>query len=253
MKNRLQTKKSGNQDHKKPTQAHCQNNVVFFLKHCCTYFNNQKKEKMEPYLGLIIMWASNRIPDGWLLCNGQSLPVSGNEALYAIIGNAYGGNGVNFNLPNLVGRVPVGAGQGPNLTPRVLAQTGGSEKVALTTSQTPVHTHAVSITTGSVALGSNSGLKVSKTLASQTVPTSNSAIAAANTDYEDGSGTPVSVYNFGNNANQVALSGVINITTGGSPGSVAVNNGGMSHNNLQPTMGINYIICTQGLFPVNPN
>lgn len=208
---------------------------------------------MEPYLGLIIMWASNRIPEGWMLCNGQSMPVTGNEALYAILGNTYGGSGVTFNLPNLVGRVPVGSGQGPNLTSRVLAQTGGTENVTLAASQIPVHTHAVSVSSGSVALGSNSGLKMSNTVASQTVPTSSSVIAAANTDYDDGSGTPVSVYNFGNNTNQVALAGVVNIATSGSPGSVAFNNGGMPHSNLQPTMGINYIICIQGIFPVNPN
>lgn len=91
----------------------------------------------SPYVGEIRMFAGNFAPVGWLFCQGQVLPIAGNDVLFQLIGTTYGGDGVNtFALPNLQSRVPMHVGPG-----FALAQTGGAEAVTLTTSQIPAHSH----------------------------------------------------------------------------------------------------------------
>ena len=95
----------------------------------------------DPLLGSVAMFAGNFAPRGWAFCNGQVLPISGNEALFSIIGTNYGGNGrTTFALPDLRGRVPIGAGTGPGLAPIRLGQKIGSETATL--SSTPAHSHS---------------------------------------------------------------------------------------------------------------
>jgi len=89
-----------------------------------------------PYLGEIRWYAGKTIPDGWLPCDGRSLPVDGNELLSLFLDFAYGGSGDHFAIPDLRGRVPVSTGQGI-----ALAQVGGKESVALALDEMPVHTH----------------------------------------------------------------------------------------------------------------
>jgi microcystin-dependent protein len=92
----------------------------------------------EPYVGEIRLFAGNFGPAGWMLCEGQLLPISENETLYALLGTTYGGDGEStFALPDLRGRVPIHQGNG-----FTLAETGGVEDVTLTVSQIPTHTHA---------------------------------------------------------------------------------------------------------------
>lgn len=82
----------------------------------------------EPYIGEIMMWGGNYAPEGWAFCNGQTLSIAQNQALYALIWNTYGGDGVStFKLPDLRGRVPVGLGSGVGVTPRNWGEYGGSE------------------------------------------------------------------------------------------------------------------------------
>ena len=102
-----------------------------------------------PLLGSVAMFAGNFAPRGWALCNGQILPISGNEALYSVIGTTYGGNGrSSFALPDLRGRVPIGAGTGPGLAGIRLGQKIGSETATL--ASTPAHSHSAdSAQTGS--------------------------------------------------------------------------------------------------------
>ncbi len=83
------------------------------------------------------MFAGNFAPVGWLLCQGQLLPISENETLFTIIGTTYGGDGQEtFALPDLRGRVPLH--NGPTI---VHAESGGTESVTLTTNQIPAHNH----------------------------------------------------------------------------------------------------------------
>jgi len=105
----------------------------------------------QPYVGEIRMFAGNFAPAGWMLCDGQLLPISENETLFQLIGTTYGGDGEStFALPNLQSRVPVHQGGGI-----ILGEQAGVEEVTLTVQQIPVHGHA--------PLASNSG-------ASQTTP-----------------------------------------------------------------------------------
>jgi microcystin-dependent protein len=96
----------------------------------------------DQYLGEIRLFAGNYAPVNWAMCNGQTLPINGNEALFALLGKTYGGDGVtNFGLPDLRGRVLIHTGTSKAGTNFALGQQGGAEQVALTPSQVPAHSH----------------------------------------------------------------------------------------------------------------
>ncbi|BAY23704.1 phage tail collar domain-conataing protein [Calothrix sp. NIES-2100] len=94
--------------------------------------------------GMMVEYAGNLAPTGWLLCDGTEYQINSYPALYAAIGANYGGNGTTtFRVPDRRGRVGVGAGQGTGLTNRTVGQTGGQETVILNVSQIPSHNHGV--------------------------------------------------------------------------------------------------------------
>jgi microcystin-dependent protein len=85
---------------------------------------------MEPYLGEIMLFAGPRAPEGWAQCDGQLMPIAANAALFSILATTYGGDGrKTFALPDLRGRVPIGAGQFPGLESIEVGQTTGSVTV----------------------------------------------------------------------------------------------------------------------------
>jgi microcystin-dependent protein len=107
-----------------------------------------------PYLGETRCVAFGFAPKGWAMMNGQLLPINQNQALFALLGTQYGGNGVQtFALPNMQGREVLSQGQGPGLSPRVVGDTGGTETVTLNVAQMPAHAHAVAMP-GSADAGS---------------------------------------------------------------------------------------------------
>ena len=94
------------------------------------------------FIGEIRLFAGNFAPNGWAFCDGQTMPISQNTALFSLFGTTYGGDGKStFALPDLRDRVPVHVGQGPGLTERDQGDTGGAATVALTGAQLPAHTH----------------------------------------------------------------------------------------------------------------
>jgi microcystin-dependent protein len=96
----------------------------------------------EPFYGEIVLFAGNFAPRGWAFCNGQLLPISQNTALFSILGTTYGGNGqTTFALPDLRGRAPISAGQGPGLDNYQLGQAAGEETVTLNVNEIPAHAH----------------------------------------------------------------------------------------------------------------
>ncbi len=106
-----------------------------------------------PYIGEIRMFAGNFAPVGWALCQGQLLPISGNDALFNLIGTTYGGDGQEtFALPNLQGRFPMHVGNG-----HVLGEIAGTETVTLTTAQIPAHSHVPQANSGSGSQSTPSG------------------------------------------------------------------------------------------------
>ena len=85
---------------------------------------------MDEFLAVVKLLAGNFAPHGWMFCHGQVLPISSNNALFALIGTTYGGDGYNtFCLPDLRGRVAVGFGQGNGLSDVNLGARAGAESV----------------------------------------------------------------------------------------------------------------------------
>src|SRR5687767_11700225 len=118
----------------------------------------------EPFIAQITLFAGNFAPRGWAFCDGQELMIAQNTALFSILGTTYGGNGqTTFRLPDLRGRVPVHAGQGPGLTNRDLGANGGAQDVKLDVGHMPAHVHPI---------------RATSTTATSTIPT-NRVLAAA--------------------------------------------------------------------------
>lgn len=98
----------------------------------------------DPFLTEIRLISFNFPPKGWAFCNGQLLRINQNQALFALVGTTYGGDGqTTFGLPNLQGLVSMGMGSG-----YVLGQFGGTETVTLTTLQIPAHNHNLQVNSG---------------------------------------------------------------------------------------------------------
>jgi len=177
---------------------------------------------MDEFIGIIKVFAGNFAPRGWAICNGQLLSISQNTALFSILGTTYGGNGqTTFALPDLRGRVVLGVGQGPGLSPYEEGQAGGTENVTLTTSQMPAHTHQL---LGSSAAATTSTLQ-NNFLAQPNGLTSNTEEAVAVNAYAE-------------SANTAANAGAVSAAGGSQPFPV-----------MQPYLSINYIICLEGIFP----
>lgn len=98
----------------------------------------------DPFTGEVRIFGGSFAIRNWAFCNGQTIQVEQNPALFSLLGSIYGGNGrTDFGVPNLQGHAPMGAGSGPGLTPRSLGQRPGTADVTLTQSQIPSHTHTV--------------------------------------------------------------------------------------------------------------
>ncbi|MGB3242892.1 MAG: tail fiber protein [Sulfitobacter sp.] len=103
---------------------------------------------VQPFVGEIQPMAlTNFCPNGWAEANGQLLAISSNDTLFSLLGTIYGGDGVStFALPDLRGRIPLGSGSGPGLSPRREGEKGGQETVTLNGNQLAAHSHMVNAT-----------------------------------------------------------------------------------------------------------
>lgn len=195
---------------------------------------------MDPILGSIILFAGTFVPRGWADCNGAILPIAQNQALFSLLGITYGGNGTTtFALPDLRGRVPVGIGQGPGLTNHTLGEMAGVETVTLTTNQIPAHTHTISAGNLTVTL------KAANTSGQHAAPLQGDFIGVTtdgSTDYPAFVTNPPA-------ANQITLGGVTSSLAGIVIGSTG---GSQPHTNMQPYLGMRYIIATEGIYPTRP-
>ena len=167
-----------------------------------------------PFVGEIRMFAGNFAPAGWMFCDGSQLPISENETLFQLIGTTYGGDGqTTFNLPDLRGRVPIHQGTNPATgTTFTLAEQTGVETVTLTTQQIPSHTHALLATTATGTQVNPGGNLLANSQGPQ----------------------PYIQEDPDNNLNPQAL---------------AVAGGSQPHENMQPYLGLNFIISLFGIFP----
>jgi len=171
---------------------------------------------MDGYLGEIKMFAGTFAPLNWVFCWGQSLSVSQYSALYALISNQFGGNATNFNVPDLRGRVPIGAGAGPGLTPRTQAQMGGLENVTLNISNLPLHTHTVKCD-----------------IASAPPQQVNTPVNNLPSVISNGTG-----YAPGTTNNSSMKADMLSNTGSSQP-----------HDNMPPWGCLNYILCVEGMWP----
>ena len=169
-----------------------------------------------PYLGEIRCGVWGYAPRGWASLNGQTLPINQNQALFALLGTNYGGNGqTTFALPDMRGRVLLSMGQGPGLSDHPVGERGGSETNTLTQAQMSPHNHAVALA-GSANEGDTQS-PVGKAPASQ----------ARTTLYAPPSPSPLAM----------------------SPASVSSAGGHQPVNNVQPSLPLTCVIALQGIFP----
>jgi len=170
----------------------------------------------DPFVAEVRIFPFNFAPKGWAFCNGQLMPISQNTALFSLLGVTYGGDGKsNFALPNLQGRTPMQAGQGPGLSLRDLGEQAGEEAVTLLTTEMPAHSH------GAVAAsGTGQG-------------------SPANNAWASGLKTGPSVYSPSDPNNNVQMN----------PLALSITGGGQPHNNLMPYLTLNFCIALQGVFP----
>lgn len=168
----------------------------------------------EPFLGEIRMFAGNFAPVGWAFCNGQTLAISSNTALFAILGTFYGGNGIStFALPNLQGCVAIHQGTGPGGSFSI-GETGGAPSTTLTISNLPSHNHVLN----AVASGGNQASPAGALPAIESTGTSLDYSTAA--------------------ASASMASGAISPTGGGTPINI-----------MQPFLTLSFIIALEGIFP----
>lgn len=129
----------------------------------------------EPFLAEIRIVSFNFPPKGWAFCNGQLLPINQNQALFALMGTTYGGDGrVTFALPNLQGRIPVHVGNG-----FTLGEMAGEEQHTLTMSEMPAHTHVVSASATPATLTTGSNACMAATSSNPYAPAANATMSPA--------------------------------------------------------------------------
>jgi microcystin-dependent protein len=181
----------------------------------------------DPFIGQINIFGFNFAPVDWQACNGALLGIAQNQALFALLGATYGGDGRStFGIPNLQGRFPMGMGNGAGLTPRPIGQLAGTESVTLTANNLPAHTHATQI---SASTGN----------ANSDAPSAGAYLAKV----IDSSGTtnPLA-YNAGGTSPLASLaSGNTSSAGNGQPAGI-----------MNPFLALNFCIAITGIFPSRP-
>jgi microcystin-dependent protein len=163
----------------------------------------------NPYVGEIRIFAGNFAPAGWMLCQGQLLPISEYETLFNLIGTTYGGDGQStFALPNLQSRVPIHTGSN-GISSYTIGETGGVETVILANTQIPAHNHLVPASSSS---------------ATSTSPVGTVPAAWGSNQYSDAAPT-------------------------GAMGAAIQPTGGQPHDNMVPFLVVNFIISLFGIYP----
>lgn len=178
----------------------------------------------DPYLGEIRLFAAGVVPRGWLPCDGRTLAIQTNAALYSLLGVQFGGDGrTTFMLPDLRGRVIAGAGVSAHSgTVYQTGAAGGVESVTLSTAQMPAHTHPVIASAANGAFATAEGNYFAAPVAST-----------------GGGAEPL----YANDTtHKLALA----------PQSIDSAGGGAAHDDMQPSLVLNYCIATAGIYPMRP-
>jgi microcystin-dependent protein len=224
---------------------------------------------MEAFMGTIMAVGLNFNPRGWLFCNGQTVPIQQNSAMFALLGTMYGGDGQNtFGIPDLRGRVAVGSqGNGPGLTPiaqgekagvnNVTVIANGAVSISLTSANLPAHTHPATM--------SLTGLSAVTNLQASTATTGGGFVPQANgylggttagsppaaAIYQPSGTAPTAPVNLAGASTTFSGNGSVTVdanTGGGQPLAAPVQTQALT-SVMQPYLGLNYIIAMEGVFP----
>lgn len=220
---------------------------------------------MDAFMGSVLAVGFNYPPRGWLFCNGQTVPIQQNSAMFALLGTMYGGDGQNtFGIPDLRGRVVVGSqAQGPGLANVAQGEKGGNNNatvisngtatITLNTANMPSHTHTATMSLSGLTAQTNISVG---TTASTNVATNGATLNNSPAAPNAGAAT---IYATGTQTSPVILGGVTTTVTG--TGTVTNSNTGSGTpltvpvvssatiSNMQPYLGLNYIIAMEGIFP----
>lgn len=176
----------------------------------------------DPYIGEIRMFGFDYAPIGWVFCDGQLLPAMQYQALLAVVGTIYGGDGQNtLGVPNLQGRIPICYGQGYGLTPYAINASGGNATVTLTANQIPNHTH------------------------NWVVVNQNGTTNNPNDLY-----CGIHIETAGKGLIYKTFPSAPTLDTQFAQQTIAQNGGNLGHENNQPYLPVNFCIATEGVFPV---
>jgi len=174
----------------------------------------------DPFLAEIRIFPFSFAPKYWAFCNGQLMSLQQNTALFSLLGTTYGGDGTRtFGLPNLQGSAPMEQGQGPGLSPHTLGEIGGSQTVAVTYSEMPMHTHAFNADT---SVGQNAN--------------PSGEYLAEGKWSGSGRGT---MQMYTTNAPNVTLN----------PMATGLVGSNVPHNNMMPYLTLNFCIALSGVYP----
>ncbi len=203
---------------------------------------------MDEFIGIIKIFGGNFAPQGWAMCQGQLLSISQNQALFSILGTIYGGDGItNFALPDLRGRIALGMGNGPGLSPYTQGQKAGNENTSLNLGNLPSHNHTLLQT----AIAGQANIRISDNVAN--APNGKNNALAQVTNLLPGStsdrpqiyeSSPGFTENNMLNASSVDTS---QLNLPATPTTPVGNN--IPFSNLQPYIAVNFIICLQGIYP----
>ena len=169
----------------------------------------------NPFVGEIRMFGGSFAPAGWAMCAGQLMPISQNDTLFTLIGTTYGGDGQEtFGIPDLQGRVPIHAGQGPGISQNyTLGEAAGVESVTISAATTPVHTHPM----------------IASTLVGNSPSPQGRVVAQCISGV---------LYTQDVTDNNLAATAIAGVQGGSQP-----------HDNMMPFLVVNFIISLFGIFP----
>jgi microcystin-dependent protein len=190
---------------------------------------------MDPFIGQICIFGFGFAPQGWAMCQGQTMPISQNTALFSILGISFGGDGRStFALPNLQGNAAIGAGEGPGLSAYPIGETGGETTVALLSAEMPSHNHAFVVSTAAATAQSPQGNLLARAMRPFVHAADAAEVAApAPTQIE------ADFYSANPGSAKTALASR----------AIAPLGGNQPHNNMQPYLTLNFCIALQGVMP----
>jgi microcystin-dependent protein len=178
----------------------------------------------DQFVAEIRIFGFNFAPTGWAQCNGQLMAISQNTALFSLLGTTYGGDGKStFALPDMMGNIPLHVGRnqpGPGLSVYDLGQTAGTPNVTLLQTELPAHTHTATVSSSSASVTTSSTNQMARPY--------KGSLQAASTGLFYSPNPPTTVM---------------------APQAIGLQGGGLPHNNMMPTLTLNYCIALQGIFP----